>query len=373
MPEKLGNGGHGREEYDPNTGKYIADGEPNKVYNNPKEPSYGYHAGDLGKAEQWGKVRWSGRDTGHLGTGTYFISDPKRLGSGYSDRPLQRIDFNSYNLYKPSNQDYGMKLHDALRQINRLVVTASDYLKNRDDIDYLNNFYNKINNENYDFTDEEYKKASIAFNNLIDTGFLNDFDINNNKIIFEAINNNFSWSDKDEEELFDAELNGFDELYEILNERKNRYLNAEKLKKQQKDSLEEQVFTLFQNDSFKKEMSKINDFNNLDELFYDVLEGKNSKEEIQKALNNTIKKYENYSNLNEYDVDSLSTVFMKELGYEGIDVRHIAKQNDFFDNMDSTKYGSVIYDLKGEDLETHKRAKEERQKASQLYGMNLAK
>lgn len=37
MPEKLGNGGHGREEYDPNTGKYVADGQPNKVYNNPKE------------------------------------------------------------------------------------------------------------------------------------------------------------------------------------------------------------------------------------------------------------------------------------------------------------------------------------------------
>ena len=37
MPEKLGNGGHGREEYDPNTGKYVADGQPNKVYNNPEE------------------------------------------------------------------------------------------------------------------------------------------------------------------------------------------------------------------------------------------------------------------------------------------------------------------------------------------------
>ena len=53
MPEKLGNGGHGREEYDPNTGKYVADGQPNKVYNNPKEPSYGYHAGDLGRAESY--------------------------------------------------------------------------------------------------------------------------------------------------------------------------------------------------------------------------------------------------------------------------------------------------------------------------------
>jgi len=37
MPEKLGNGGHGREEYDPNTGKYVADGQPNKRYDNPNE------------------------------------------------------------------------------------------------------------------------------------------------------------------------------------------------------------------------------------------------------------------------------------------------------------------------------------------------
>ena len=37
MPEKLGNGGHSQENYDPNTGKYVADGESNKYYNNPNE------------------------------------------------------------------------------------------------------------------------------------------------------------------------------------------------------------------------------------------------------------------------------------------------------------------------------------------------
>lgn len=37
--------------------------------------------------------------------------------------------------------------------------------------------------------------------------------------------------------------------------------------------------------------------------------------------------------------DSLSTTFMKELGYEGIDVR-------FIDNYDNSSYGSVIYDIK---------------------------
>lgn len=37
MPEKLGNGGHSQEQYDPNTGKYVVDGVPNKYYDNPDE------------------------------------------------------------------------------------------------------------------------------------------------------------------------------------------------------------------------------------------------------------------------------------------------------------------------------------------------
>lgn len=37
MPKKPGNGGHGPEEYDVNTGKYVADGQPNKYYDNPDE------------------------------------------------------------------------------------------------------------------------------------------------------------------------------------------------------------------------------------------------------------------------------------------------------------------------------------------------
>ena len=37
MPEKIGNGGYGQENYDPNTEKYVADGTPNKSYKNPEE------------------------------------------------------------------------------------------------------------------------------------------------------------------------------------------------------------------------------------------------------------------------------------------------------------------------------------------------
>lgn len=37
MPQKLGNGGYSQEQYDPNTGKYVADGKPNSSYDNPQE------------------------------------------------------------------------------------------------------------------------------------------------------------------------------------------------------------------------------------------------------------------------------------------------------------------------------------------------
>ena len=40
--------------------------------------------------------------------------------------------------------------------------------------------------------------------------------------------------------------------------------------------------------------------------------------------------------------DSASTRFMKKLGYEGVDVRHLP-------SFDDTEYGSVIYDLKTND------------------------
>ena len=38
--------------------------------------------------------------------------------------------------------------------------------------------------------------------------------------------------------------------------------------------------------------------------------------------------------------DSVSTRFMKALGYEGVDVRHLPE-------FDNTTYGTVVYDLKG--------------------------
>lgn len=45
-------------------------------------------------------------------------------------------------------------------------------------------------------------------------------------------------------------------------------------------------------------------------------------------------------------LDSVSTNFMKALGYEGIDVSHLDHDEDGFAGLDNFAYGSVVYDLK---------------------------
>ena len=46
--------------------------------------------------------------------------------------------------------------------------------------------------------------------------------------------------------------------------------------------------------------------------------------------------------------DSKSTKFMKAAGYEGVDVRHLNKDDQGLQGFDNFEYGSVIYDLKPE-------------------------
>ena len=86
------------------------------------------------------------------------------------------------------------------------------------------------------------------------------------------------------------------------------------------------------------------DYENYDYKFMkdDLKRNGISEEKIDKAINKVeVRKKElNSNNDFEYQIkqDSLSTTFMKELGYNGIDVRG-------FEQLDNTGYGSVIYDL----------------------------
>jgi len=78
-----------------------------------------------------------------------------------------------------------------------------------------------------------------------------------------------------------------------------------------------------------------------DKLFPDM-----SDEEFMRELNDLrgyVQAHEGLSTDEQSQLDSPSTRFMKTLGYEGIDVRN-------FDRLDTTEFGSVIYDLKDESV-----------------------
>jgi len=83
--------------------------------------SYGYHYGDLGKGRDtyfW-DIDSSNRSTGHYGTGTYFFSEEAKDKDLFkSDRPLHKVNFNEYNLFKPRNETDAFILHSGLRAVN---------------------------------------------------------------------------------------------------------------------------------------------------------------------------------------------------------------------------------------------------------------
>ena len=87
-----------------------------------------------------------------------------------------------------------------------------------------------------------------------------------------------------------------------------------------------------------------------------------SYEELYEAYKKTIAAVKEYNalDLNEkLKVDSLSTVFMKELGFNGIDVRGI-------EGFDNGSYGSVIYDLDNKTLTDNEGRELSKEKQEQL-------
>lgn len=97
----------------------LTEGQAREIIEQVSTPDYGYHSGDLGKAESFVQYQLGNRDTGHYGTGTYFVGNKDNLKSGrYVDRPVVTHDFSGYNLLKPGSFDLGIRLHDALKYIN---------------------------------------------------------------------------------------------------------------------------------------------------------------------------------------------------------------------------------------------------------------
>lgn len=255
--------------------------------NDNKKFSLGYHAGDLGKSESLANQS-GGRSTGHFGTGTYFVGNKEQL-KNYNKRdgkeaPVEEVDFDNYNLYKPADTKAAYALHDFLKGIN----------------DYY---------------------SSYGF------GVLNEGGIEN--IMSQA-----------DDLLYEMQENGNDDIDARM------FLEGVSGKDFSEDSREdiEEALYNFTNDR-SDEISRLEEVAEFNETIPEMSKALGIDEEglIKKVVDikGELEGVQGFEARRFHD--SASTMFMKSLGYEGVDVRHT--------KLDNTAYGSVIYDLKGKDAE----------------------
>lgn len=260
----------------------------------------GYHAGDLGKSESLGQ-QGGYRDTGHFGTGTYFVGN-KELVKDYNKRdgvpaPQHAVDFSNYNLYKVKSDQDGYDLHRQLQIIDGGIKSEwIDAAKDGDFSLYRSTEYYHIAEDKFG-EDGKYTDEALIYG-LTELAKKANIEIPTKK----------QYSDYSGYALTDEY---FDSVY--------------------KDHLQEVVGE--QIDDINDEYARFRDA-------YSQLEFRfGFKGQVYDAMNKVLE-YQNANprgNMDAYKKDSLATVFMKALGYGGIDTRGT--------KLDNTAYGSVIYDL----------------------------
>lgn len=249
--------------------------------------SPGYHAGDLGKAESLASQS-GGRSTGHFGTGTYFVGNKEAL-KNYNKRdskeaPMETVDFSNYHLYKPKDTKAAYALHDFLKGINEYC-------------------------------------GSYGFGTLDQDG-IKDIMSQADDLLYEMQENGGSDADA---RVFLEEVSGKD------------------FSEDSRDDIEEALYN-FTNDRSQEinRLEKVAEFNETIPEMSKAL-GIDEEDLIKKVadIKGELEGVQGFEARRFHD--SASTMFMKSLGYEGVDVRHT--------KLDNTAYGSVIYDLKGKDAE----------------------
>lgn len=257
----------------------------------------GYHAGDLGKAEHL-NIQGRSRGTGHFGTGTYFVGVEEKVtkDSHYGKRPQHAVDFSDYNLFKVRNDRDGYRLHDALRIVDGGI--EKEWIGPA-----IQNQFNVVNPTGYyDLARSKYGEDWASGDNLLNS-------------ILEY-----------------ARENGIDvKSLEEYKAEEGKDIDDEDLKYYYEDYVK---------DTVKEKISSINaEYRELMDAVFDLhlLPGfTNAK--IASALR-AVAEYQDVTPRNAR-ADSYATVFMKAMGYEGVDVRGTG--------LDNTAYGSVIYDVKPE-------------------------
>lgn len=281
--------------------------------------SKGYHAGDLGKSESLGQQSGD-RSTGHFGTGTYFFEEKEKIGK-YNSRkghlaPIEEVEFDNYNLYRPETTDEAYKLHDALKFVDECsgyldspYIDPNVVAKARKAVDDLDDQLQRIDGVSYNTTTWELETTPSAQKEINKIG--------------DKLKSLMEKYDGDQEY---KKITGYDDF------------NGEYTDRQLYEMMD-----YFRDDSSYSWSRAVRgvqrDLQYLDEYadFFGM-----SRDEFVSELKQLYRETKDIPYFDRYKEDSLATRFMKNRGYEGVDVRHT--------NLDNSTYGSVIYDLKGEDL-----------------------
>ena len=325
----------------------IAQNKP-VVNSQNSSANIGYHAGDLGKAEALSQ-QGLGRDTGHFGTGTYFVGDKEAI-NGYNkrngkDAPIETVDFEKYNLFKPKNAEDGFALHDFLRGVDGYWDRDADAVNTMEEYEALQE---KLSELVYDIESEEFGVADPSTESWlsVEREFLSDAKrmMGDYKIGTELTSTlskltdvNFQYDAKNKEYYsYDFDTDKFtshteDEIVRMLNAEEGGWRAYENIEKMADDYYSYSRASRYEN--WSDSIGKISDILGVSELgVRSLIQG------ITGDINAS-----GYTDADMETADSAATRFMKALGYEGIDVRGLK-------GLDNTSYGSVIYDLKGEDL-----------------------
>ena len=321
-----------------------------------KEPNYGYHAGDLGKAEWYGNQAGSARNSGHFGTGTYFVGDEELINSGgFKERPHHKVDFSKYKLYRPQSYAQGIRVHDLLATINRgsldltrlitdIDTTNRDIIKMRESLDNLERY-----------TPTNLEKAEALADRIIGEKGISDVRDEARRYL------EGNRTKSDDEIIQEAEAYTNNTVREMIrdyglevsdSEREEIYQHQLEAVRRTKERNPDEIFFNFLTNRLSKELELeseyrhngdyVNKINSLRRLIPQLAKDLGrSKTEVRNAIEKANEVTKGYRG--RFKEDSASTIVMKELGFEGVDVRGIK-------GLDDTFYGSVIYDLKDENV-----------------------
>lgn len=249
-----------------------------------EDGDWGYHYGDLGKADY--KHQFGNRNTGGFGTGIYFVGSPinqRKDAMGYKERPGHVIDLSKYNLYKPKDNNQAYKLHDALLYLNNYSAATNEVPATWDDIlDEYEEVFDEVFLELNSSTGSKPVKLNTA-------------------PILRYIRKYIEYYPY---KITDVD---YDSLRDIAKEIEERRVE------------ESQKF-----------------YNAIDNL-YSALNYSVGEDRLIKAVKSAIK-----------DTSDIApaTLIMQKLGYDGIDVRHLNKDDQGLQGLDNFGFGSVLYDLK---------------------------